>query len=206
MSFSFLLRTIYKTKSKISGEIVVKEQFGQYTLQVQNLIQSGGIIKGIWKKAFNKLKKQNLKVENVLLLGLGGGTAIQLIKEQSPQARIIGVEIDPEIIKIGKKYFNLNKIENLEIVNANAIKWIKNYQGDKFDLILVDFYLGGEFPQEAMSDRFLKSLKKIISRNGVVVFNWLKNKNEKRLFEKLEKSFSQVEKINTSTNLFFFCY
>ncbi len=188
--------------SKISGEIVVKEQFGRYTLHVQNLIQSGGIIKGIWKKPLKKVTK----AERILVFGLGGGTAVQLIKSRFPKAKIIGIEIDEEIIKIGKKYFGLDKVEGLKIVDGDAIKWVRNYQGDKFDLILVDLYLGSEFPEEAMGDEFLKKLKKLLLKDGVVIFNWLKNKSERRLFEKLERNFAQVEKMNTATNLFFFCH
>jgi len=202
MSFSFLPKTVYQTKSKINGEIVVKEHLSQYTLQVQNLTQSGGIIKNIWQKPLKKIFKAN----QVLILGLGGGTVVQLIKERFPEAKITSLEIDQEIIKIGKKYFGLGKVKGLEIINEDAIKWIKNYQENKFDLILVDMYVGGRFPQKAMENEFLQKLKKILTPQGKIVLNWLKNKSEGRLFEKLEKSFAQIEEVNTPTNLFFFCY
>ena len=202
MSFSFFPKTVYQTQSKISGEIKVKEHLSQYTLQVQNLTQSGGIIKSIWQKPLKKIIKAN----QVLILGLGGGTAVQLIKERFPEVKITTLEIDQEIIKIGKKYFGLDGIKDLKIINAEAIGWVNNYRGDKFDLILVDLYIGSEFSKEAMNDEFLKKLKKLLSKNGVIIFNWLKNKSEGRLFEKLEKSFAQIEEVNTPTNLFFFCY
>ncbi|MCJ7792813.1 MAG: fused MFS/spermidine synthase [Candidatus Marinimicrobia bacterium] len=202
MSFSFFPRTVCKTNSKISGEIKIKEHLGQYTLQVQNLTQSGGIIKSIWQKPLKKIIKAN----QVLILGLGGGTAIQLIKERFPVAKITALEIDEEIIKISKKYFGLGKVKDLEIINEDAIKWIKNYQENKFDLMLVDMYVGGRFPQKAMENEFLQKLKKILTPQGKIVLNWLKNKSERRLFEKLEKSFAQIEEVNTPTNLFFFCY
>lgn len=200
MAFSFFPKTVLKTKTKISGEIIVKEQFGQYTLQVQNLTQSGGIIKGVWQKPLKKINKAN----HVLILGLGGGTVVQLIKERFPEAKITGIEIDKEIIKIGKKYFGLKESNYLEIINEDAIKWAKQSKGNKFDLILVDLYVGGEFPQKAMSDEFLKKLKKLLSKDGIVLFNWLKNKDEKKLKEKLEKIF-KVKIIETRTNFFFLC-
>ncbi len=201
MSFSFLPKTVLKTKSKISGEIVVKEQLGKHTIYVQNLIQSGGVIKDIWQKPLKKINKAS----QVLILGLGGGTVVQLIKKKLPQARITAIEIDKEIIKIGKKYFGLKKIKDLEVVNADAIDWVGKYRGDKVDLILVDLYLGGEFPPRAMNEDFLEGLKKILSKEGLIIFNWLKNKGENQLVEKLEQTFPRVKRIETATNLFLAC-
>jgi spermidine synthase len=210
MAFSIFPRTVYKTKSKINGEIVVKEQLGQYTLHVGGLIQSGGIIEGIWKKAlrFASLAQGKPSLSKCLVLGLGGGTVVQLIKSHWPEVKIIGVEIDPEIIKIGEKFFGLGEIENLKIIKANAFKWIGGYFNDlnhqsKFDLIIVDLYLGDKFPKKVESEEFLKNLKKLLSKDGMVVFNWLKGKSEKQFEEKIKKIFPAIEKIETPTNLFF---
>ena len=207
MSFSIFPRTVFKTKSKINGEIVVKEQLGDYTLHVQGLIQSGGIIKGIWKKPL-RFAQGKLSVSNCLILGLGGGTVVQLIKNRWPEAKIIGVEIDPEIIKIGRKFFGLGEIKNLEIIKANAFKWVDGHFNDlnhqsKFDLIIIDLYLGKEFPKEVESEEFLKNLKKLLAKKGLVIFNWLKGKSEKQFEEKIKEIFPAIEKIETPTNLFF---
>mgnify|MGYP001044246185 CR=1 FL=1 len=208
MAFSIFPRTVYKIKSKISGEVVVKEQFGKYTLHVQDLIQSGGIIKEIWGKAFQRVQGE-FSILNCLVLGLGGGTVVQLIKACSPKAKIVSVEIDPEIIKIGKKFFGLGEIRNLEVVNADAIKWVadydESYHRSRFDLVLVDLYIGGKFPKEATTNEFLKRLKKLLSKNGKVIFNRLISPGEDLagFEEKLKKHFSFLEMIKTHTNLFF---
>ncbi len=205
MSFSFFPRTVCKTKSKISGEIIVKEQFGKCTLYVGDLIQSGGIIKGIWKKAIQKTKGK-LPLSNCLVLGLGGGTVVQLIKARYPEAKIIGIEIDPEIIKIGKEFFGLRKINNLKIVNTDAIKWTNNYQGNKFDLIIVDLYVGGKLSPKVESNEFLKNINGLLKKDGKVIFNRLISPSEDLIeFEKkLREHFSFVETAETHTNLLFF--
>lgn len=206
---------VYKTQSKISGPIEIKEQLGDYTLQVDGLIQSGGMIKDIWKKALGRfkiarfagfLRNDELRIKNVLVLGLGGGTVVQLIKARWPEAKIVSVEIDPEIIKVGKNFFGLGKIENLEIINADAIQWVAGFQGGKFDLILVDLYIGGNFPREVASDEFLKEIKKLLSKEGAVIFNRLISPSEDLagFEEKLKKHFSSLETIETHTNLLFF--
>lgn len=210
MSFSIFPRTVYQTKSKISGEIVIKEQLGKYTLHVQDLIQSGGIIRGIWKKALDRFKIYDLRFKNVLILGLGGGTVVQLIEACYPKAKITGVEIDPEIIKVSKKFFGLSKIKKLKIVNADAIKWVADYDisyhRSRFDLVLVDLYIGGRLPPKVESDEFLKNLKKLLSKNGLVIFNRLISPSEDLagFEEKLRKHFSFLKTIETHTNLLFF--
>lgn len=221
MSFSIFPRTVYKTKSKISGEIVVQEQLGLYTLHVQNLIQSGGIVKGIWKKPLHFVQGKPF-VSKCLMLGLGGGTVVQLIKLQFPQAKIVCIEIDPEIIKIGKKYFGLGKIADLETVEIDAFEWVriqaqsqhKNtsdggprglLRGErrKFDLIIVDLYLGDKFPPQAEKDKFLAKVKNLLSKGGMTIFNRLRSDETENFEKKLKKYFSSVKKVETPTNLFF---
>lgn len=211
MSFSVFPRTVYKTESKISGPIEVKEQLGNYTLHVDGLIQSGGIIEGIWKKPLKQVTHNKLHVTRCLVLGLGGGTVVQLIKARWPEAKIIGVEIDPEIIKIGKKYFRLNEIKNLEIINADAVNWVKRFyvlkhRNKKFDLIIVDLYIGDRFSSQVASNEFLKNLKKLLSKNGIIIFNRLISPSEdlEGFEEKLRNCFSKINKLDTRTNLFLF--
>lgn len=205
MSFSFFPRTVYKTKSKISGEIVVKEQFGKYTLHVQGLIQSGGIVEGIWKKPISAISHKPLTISNVLVLGLGGGTVVQLIEAHWPEAKIVGVEIDPEIIKIGEKFFDLEETKTLKTINDDAFKWV-GLSNRNFDLIVVDLYIGSEFSEKGMDNKFLQNLKKLLSREGVIIFNWLKNKDNKEMRKKITAIFPQIEALDLRTNLFLICH
>lgn len=208
MAFSIFPRMIYKTRSKINGEIVVKEQFGQYTLQVQGLIQSGGIVKNVWQKPLSKIRNSVRQpadeIQKVLILGLGGGTVVQLIKVHWPKAEIVGVEIDSEIIKIGKKYFSLGKANNLKIVEDNAFNFVAKTKA-KFDLIIIDMYLGKNYPAQAEKDEFLENVKNILSQKGVAIFNRLDiNFLSANLFESnLRKYFSDINRVKTRTNLFF---
>lgn len=218
MTFSILPRTVYKTKSKISGPIEVKEQLGQHSLHVQGMIQSGGIVKKVWAKALKKVQSQKLKVKSCLILGLGGGTAVHLIKQRWPEAKIVGIEIDPKIVKVGKRFFDLNKFKDLKIITADAIQWVNKNTSDggrgvdllrgegkrkSFDLIIVDLYLGSQFPPEAENKKFLNNLKKLLAKNGIAIFNRLKTDEAEGFKEKLEKHFPRVDLIKTSTNLFF---
>lgn len=210
MSFSIFPRTVYKTTSKISGEIEVKEQLGKYTLHVQGLIQSGGLVKNIWIKPLKKILNSKFLIRNSLILGLGGGTVVQLIKKHFPEAKIVAIEIDPEVIKIGREYFGLGKTENLKIINTNAFTWLHPqynngvYYTESFDLIIIDLYLGNKFPRKAENGEFLKGVKKLLAKNGMVIINRLRSEGKDLIsFEKkLRKHFSTVESVEVKTNLF----
>lgn len=116
----------------------------------------------------------------------------------------LALRFDPEIIKIGKKYFGLDKIPGLKIVQTDAFDYVKKAK-QNFDLIIVDLYLGDKFPPRAEEDKFLAKVKNLLSKDGMAIFNRLKiNQNKLTFFEKkLRTHFSQVNLIKTLTNLFF---
>ncbi len=111
------------------------------------------------------------------------------------------------MIEVGKKYFEMDKISNLIVIIGDALKL--RSVSEKWDLVLVDLYLGQDFPKEAESGEFIKGVKKILNKDGVVIFNrfnWGKYKNQVQKFKKeLEKYFSQVRTKKTVSNLLIFC-
>jgi len=188
-------------KSKFNDELRVLKTLGMGTyIQSDGLTQSGGIVESIWSQTLKRINNDKLIIKNCLILGLGGGTVVKLIKKYWPKAKITGVDIDPVIIELGKKYLGLDLI-NIDIKTQDAAKPVTG----KFDLVLVDLYKGDKFPEKFESEKFLKSLTK----NKLVVFNRLTfkgNKNEALKFgKKLHEIFSKVEYYYPVTNLMFFC-
>ena len=214
-------QTIEEVESEINGKIKIVKIFGKPRMHVHGFLYSGGIVNQIWKKAIERVKIYDLRFKNVLILGLGGGTAARIISENFPEAKIVGVEIDKEIIRLGKRYFKVGKIPSLKIVCTNAIEYvekvkstIKNSKLEEnqhgFDLIVVDIYLGEKVPEKAKSKEFLERLKKILAKNGVIIFNRLFYKKHKKKAEKfvkkLEKIFSNIKLVRTPSNLLVFAW
>jgi len=203
---------IEKTESPINGEILVIEKLsGERIMRIGGLDQSGREVEKIWRRVL-ETKSLKLKAKSCLILGLGCGTVADLIAKKWPEAQITGIEIDKEVIEIGKIYFNLGKIRNLSILNEDAIWWITSklslMSKQKYDLILVDLYKGQEFPPEAESDEFLEGLKKLLAEDGQIIFNRL-NFGEHReksheFLEKLKGSFPEVLTQKSEFNLLIF--
>jgi len=202
--FLFFYKILEKINSPINGQITVYTSFGSPKVTIGGLLQSGGIVGDIWKKATKKIS--NPLISNILIFGLGCGTAAQVFSKKFPKAKIIGVEIDPLVILMGKKYFGLDKIPNLKIVAADALKYTSYV---KFNLIIVDIYLGEKIPPIAESLLFLKNLKNLLAKNGIVIFNrifWDEHKKEAENFvKKAERVFSKLELIRTVANLLVIC-
>ena len=207
----FYPKTIQVKKSAINGEVKVIKFFGSYSLVVGKYTQSGGLVHTIWQKALeNGRDKITSDKPEVLILGVGGGSNAKLVAKFFKKAKITGIEIDPVIIELGRKYFSLGKVENLQLVITDAIAWVikqARQNKRKFDLILVDLYLGSEPAPHSTDDDFLFSINQLLSSDGIAFFNWLiiKEKRTKAniLESKLNNFFSGVEKIPTPANTLF---
>ncbi|HBR71951.1 MAG TPA: hypothetical protein DEA27_04110 [Candidatus Moranbacteria bacterium] len=136
---------------------------------------------------------------NILILGLGGGTVSKLLRNKYPDAKITGVEIDPLMIELGKKYLDLDKYD-IDIQIADAFVFLKNNR-KKYDLVIVDTYLGDKVVEIARSD---------LAINGVTIFNRLyygdKRPDTVRFGNRLEKIFKKVTWFYPEANLMFLCY
>lgn len=213
MTNFFGLKVLEERESPINGKIqVVADILGRVSLRAGGLTQSGGVAEIVWRAAFTKLKSLNQKAENCLLLGVGGGTAARLVSEMWPGTRIIGVEIDPLMIELGKKYLELGEIANFEIKIADAIKTVSRLKRQKiqFDLILVDLYQQDKVPKEAEGEEFLKIVHDLAKTGGVCVFNRLfyndKKQSAAELRQKLGRLFSSIIGITPEANILFICY
>jgi predicted membrane-bound spermidine synthase len=199
-----------EVESKINGQIKVDEDiFGKRRLLVGGLTQSGPAVEKIWESVISNLL--NLQIANCLILGLGAGNAAKIINKYFPKGKITGIEIDPEIVNLGNKYFGLSEIINLDIIISDAISLTNNHSllTNNYDLVLVDLYLGDCFPEKAESTQFLKSLSHKLNIKGTVVFNRLYFGNHKEETDKFEqiirKVFSPVEAKITDYNKIFLC-
>ena len=76
-------------------------------------------------------------IRRVLVLGVGGGAVIRLLHHCMQPPEIVGIESDPVHIYIARRFFGVTS-QMADLVEADAVGWLRDYTGPKFDLIIDD--------------------------------------------------------------------
>ncbi len=108
--------------------------------------------------------------ENLLMIGLGGGTTSRYVHHHMPALKIEAVELDPGVISAAGKYFGAVEDSTYSITAADGrIFLIRNRT--LFDVIVVDAYRGGYIPFHLTTQEFYKLLKSRLKVGGCIVAN-----------------------------------
>ena len=99
-------------------------------------------------------------IRHVCLLGLGAGNLHTEIYSKFPDVHIDTVEINPEVIEVAHKEFNLPKSKRLRIIQGDVHDYINEVHN--YDLVIVDVYDADG--QVMLDNRWLK--KQGIGSNG----------------------------------------
>ncbi len=114
------------------------------------------------------------RVRRVLLLGVGGGAVIRQLNDFLEPETIVGVELDPIHLEIAERFFKV-KASNVQLVQADALQWVDEYKGKRFDMIIDDLFsdADGE-PQRvaAANSRWFDRLSRLLAPQGIVVSNF----------------------------------
>lgn len=191
--------------SRYNNKIIVREIYGKNSItdDTGDFMQSGTWEEDVWKVALSNLQSP---IKSCLMLGVAGGTIVDLLAKSIKLEKIVGVEIDPMMIKAGVEFFDLLKHKELQIINADAYKYVIKTNA-KFDITLVDLFIGSKVPNFVNNSRFLKKLSKISTKT---IINSSSHTDETRMFSdslqlKLKKHFASVKIEKTRWNTIFIC-
>ena len=195
---SYIYPITKKVKSEFNGTLEITWYNGKKHLNTKNANYSYGSLQKILKFGLNKMDLS--RCNNVLVLGLGGGSVIKTLgKIIGRHKSIIAVEIDPVIIEIAKEEFKLSKIEGLEIICDDATNFMKKNRSN-FDLIIVDLFIDTKIPSPFFEIPFWKNIVEATSKEGNILFNAsLDSKNENDIINiasYLYKNNFQIEKLD----------
>lgn len=175
---SFLIPiNIYKRKSALSNSLEVTWANGELVLDSKNTNYSYGSLQRILRKGLKTIGFETIiKMESILVLGVAGGSVIKtLVNEIHFKGKIIGVEIDPEIIEIANTYFELNKISNLTIVIDDAFEFVFK-TNETYDLIIIDIFQDTNMPNFLFEKFFIDRVGTLLKPGGSILFNTMLTK------------------------------
>ena len=190
--------TLLRKSSTVSGLLSVTLLSGKRLLNTPNTDYSFGSLQrilrfGLQKIGFERIQKQ----KNILVLGLAAGSVVEtLVEEVKFRGQIHGVDIDKDVIEIGRQYFNLDKIKNLHIFLTDAQDYIKTTP-IKYDSVIVDIFQDDQMPAFLFAPAFFSQLKKILNKKGVILFNTIvKTKAEAQRNQNFIQFFSDQSHID----------
>ncbi len=192
---------IYQKTSALSKNLEISWNNGQLVLDSKNTNYSYGSLQRILRKGLKKIGFNRIRaMDSILILGVAGGSVIKtLVDEIEFKGKITGVEIDPEIIEIANKYFKLNEISNLNIVNDDAFEFVLKTKS-KYDLIIIDVFQDTIMPNFLFEKFFMNRIGELLKINSCILFNTMllnekdNLRNEKYVAEFNNKPF-KVKKI-----------
>jgi len=204
-------KVLETVKSKYNGEVVVLYDLAWGThIKAGGLTQSGGVVEKVWRTALQKIRSTKHEIRNVLILGWGGGSIAKIVREFWPVSKITGVDIDEEMVRLGKKYMKLDKWDvDVHIGDGLAFCEKGVQDGDIYDLICIDLYHGQEYPKQFEKIEFIKLTKRLSNEGGTVIYNRLYYDEKRALAHKfeemLDKEFEKVDVVFPEANVMFLC-
>jgi spermidine synthase len=139
---------------------------------------------------FNPAPFQSGNVKNVALVGLAAGTVARQMTEVFGPIRIEGFEIDPEIIQVGRTYFEMTE-PNLEPIAQDG-RWGLEKSESRYSIIGVDAYRPPYIPWHMTTVEFFQIVRDHLTEDGVMVINVGRSPQDRRLIDGLVGTISQV--------------
>ena len=172
---------IYEGSSKYNPDIKIVKVGKTLRLTVDGYIQSVNYDSPVCGKLFTGkvvelVKREVPDADEFLVLGLGGGTMQKLISMKFKDPEIVSVDIDPQMIEIAKKFYNLDSIPNHRVIVDDALRVVvepdeNDLEKAEFDVAIVDIFVGNSSPDLIKTGNFIAHLKKLVEPNGLIVFN-----------------------------------
>jgi spermidine synthase len=126
----------------------------------------------------------------VVTVGLGGGSVSKWIYRHLPHATQTVIELDPQVIDIARRYFNVpNDDERFSIVQGDGAQWMAAHP-DAADLILLDGYDGRALVEELSTEAFYATCARALAPDGVLVVNlWGSDRSYAENLRRIEGAF-----------------
>jgi len=110
------------------------------------------------------------EIRRVLVIGLGGGTIPKRFVRDYPQVKVEAVEIDPDVIKIAARYFDIHAGPRLAIHEADGRIFLRRSK-EKWDLIVLDAYYADTVPFFLTTREFFQMVRDHLNPGGVLANN-----------------------------------
>ena len=130
------------------------------------------------------------KLHRVGIIGLAAGTIAHQFTSVYGPVPIDGVEIDPAIVDVGRKYFAMNE-PNLHVRVEDGRTYLETTQA-QYDVVAIDAFQQPYIPFQLTTREFFSTIRSHLSNAGVVALNTAHTTHDYRLVQAFINTMSQV--------------
>jgi predicted membrane-bound spermidine synthase len=130
------------------------------------------------------------QVERIAIIGLAAGTTAAQATQVFGPVAIDGFEIDPEIIRVGREFFDMNQ-PNLNAIPQDG-RWGLAHSPHQYTMIGIDAYRPPYIPWHLTTKEFFENVRSHLTPDGVVVINVGQSPTDRRLVDALAATLGAV--------------
>jgi len=168
---------IYETDTEYQYARVIERPDGSRALELNegqaqhSVYEPGGVLTGdVWDGhlvlPFTALERPPRRVA---ILGNAAGTTSRAYEELFPNTRVDGVEIDPELSQIGRRFFDMSN-PRLHLYHEDARPYLRRNDA-RYDVISVDAYRQPYIPFYLATREFFELVRERLVPGGVLIVN-----------------------------------
>lgn len=160
--------------------VTVTDHRGSRYLRINNTVQSIYVLGDAHRrgadyeeyKHFAKLVRPGLR--DVLAIGLGGGTSARQFTAYYPEVNFESVEIDPVIVDVAQRYFDVVEDERLQLHVGDGRAFVRRSE-KQYDMITIDAYTRGRYgatiPSHLVTREFFEEAAQRLNDGGILHFH-----------------------------------
>jgi len=118
--------------------------------------------------------------EQMLVIGNAGGTIARAYGRFYPEVEIDGVEIDPKLNEVARRFFGAGDNPRLELIAADGRPFLEASE-ERYDLIVVDAYRQPYVPFQLATQEFFELAREHLRPGGAVALNVAATPDDRRL-------------------------
>ncbi len=128
--------------------------------------------------------------EEILMIGLGGGSLAKFVHKNMKGTKTLAVEINPGIISVARSMFFLPEDDDrLNVIVEDGAGYLPG-RSSCADIIMIDAYDGHFQPESLTSTSFYSYAREALKPRGMLVVNlWGSDKNFQTYLSRIEEAF-----------------
>jgi spermidine synthase len=163
---------------------------GSKTVQSGMLVKSPIVLVFNYSRALMYFLLFSDNINNLLMIGLGGGSVTKYIHEYCPTIKQTVVEINQQVIDIAKTHFYLPENDDkLNVIKGDGLHYLEN-NPLSHDCLIIDGFDADGIPEGFCTPDFFDMCFDVLKDNGIFLINlWGSDKNYDIYLQRIEQTF-----------------